>query len=306
VKPLAKLSISLPGLIVSLLAAFFFLYEFFLRTFVGSVSHQVIPDLHLNAETYALLGSAYFFAYGSMQIFVGMLTDKFGVKRIMLFAIMVCVLATYLFSIATDFNSGLLSRFLMGFGSSFAFICLLTVVMNWLPKKYFGFFAGMSQLIGTVGPLLAGGPLIAYLASSHLNWREALVKVAMIGVVLAVTIFIVMKDKRIEVSEEKSHALRPMKVRLKKLFATSQAWYIALYSAAVYFSIALLGAIWGTEYLQARGLSQEVAAEMVSLAWLGYAVGCPLVWAFSDLSKRRSPMLMYCSLVGVAVTACIS
>ena len=112
------------GLIIWMIAAFFFLYEFFLRTFVGSVAHQIIPQLHLTVEKFALIGSAYYIAYGVMQIPVGILVDKFGVKRVMLFATLMCVFATFLFSHATDFAFAFVSRFLMGFGSSFAFVCL--------------------------------------------------------------------------------------------------------------------------------------------------------------------------------------
>ena len=82
-----KSPISALGLLIWGLAAFFFLYEFFLRTFIGSVAHQVIHDLRLNAETFAILGSAYYIAYGVMQVPVGILVDKFGVKLIMTFAI---------------------------------------------------------------------------------------------------------------------------------------------------------------------------------------------------------------------------
>ena len=113
-----KSPISTLGLIIWGLAALFFLYEFFLRTFVGSVAHQVIPDLKLNAETFAIIGSAYYVAYGVMQIPVGILADKFGVKILMVFATLVCVVSTFLFAHADGFSTAFISRLLMGFGSS--------------------------------------------------------------------------------------------------------------------------------------------------------------------------------------------
>ena len=73
-----------------------------------------------------------------------------------------------------------------------------------------------------------------------------------------------------------------------------------------YVSIALLGAIWGTEYLQAQGLSQSSAADMVSIAWLGYAVACPLLGAISDFSKRRKPALIFCAILGFFSTSLIT
>ncbi len=302
-----KSPVSALGLMIWGLAALFFLYEFFLRTFIGSVAHQVIPDLKLNAETYAMIGSAYYITYAIMQIPVGILADKFGVKIIMIFATLVCAGATFLFAHSTGFITALSSRLLMGFGSSFAFVCLLVVVVTWFPRKYFGFFAGTSQFIGTMGPLLAGGPLIAMMATHHETWRTALYQIGGFGIVLAVLILLIVKNKPRD-SEQTLIFLKqeePLKHRLLRLARNKQAWLVAFYSATGYVSIALLGAIWGTEYLQVRGLSQNIAADIISLAWLGYAIGCPLLGAFSDIAKRRKPTLIFCSIVGLVVTASI-
>jgi len=299
-----KSPISALGLVIWGLAASFFLYEFFLRTFIGSVAHQVIPDLKLNAETFAIIGSGYYIAYGLMQVPVGVLTDKFGVKVIMIFATLICAGSTYLFSQATEFNTAFMSRVIMGFGSSFAFICLLVIAITWFPKRFFGFFAGMSQFIGTMGPLLAGGPLIAYMASTHQDWRTTLSQIGMFGIVLAILMLLFVRNKPRD-SEQAVIFLKrqePLLPRLKRLAKNNQAWYIGLYSATVYVSMSLLGAIWGTEYLQVQGLTQGIAASIISVSWLGYAVGCPVLGALSDIAKRRNPILVFCALLGFCIT----
>lgn len=300
--------ISILGFSIWLLAALFFLYEFFLRTFVGTVAHQVIPDLHLSAETFALLGTAYYVAYGGMQMPVGILTDIFGVKKILIFALLVCSAATFYFAHSTGFISAFTSRVLMGFGSSFAFVCLLVICVMWFPRKYFAFFAGASQFIGTMGPLLAAGPLVAVLSHTNLSWRTLLSYVASFGVVLAFLIFVIMRPKPRDYESEvvKLTHKEPLLKSLKKLMQNKQAWAVALYSATNYVPIAMLGAIWGTIYLQSRGLSQGQAANLISLSWLGYAIGCPLAGAFSDFCRRRKPTLIFCSVLGVVVTIFIT
>lgn len=303
-----KSPLSALGLIIWVIAALFFLYEFFLRTFVGSVAHEIIPDLKLNAETFAIIGSAYYIAYALMQVPVGILVDKFGVKRIMIFATLLCAGATFWFSYSNSFSTALISRLLMGFGSSFAFVCLLVIAVTWFPRKNFGFFAGASQFIGTMGPLLAGGPLIALMTATHESWRTALMEIGSFGIVLTVLIIFIVRNKP-RGGEQTLIYLKqaePLKDRLLRLVKNKQAWFVAFYSATVYVSISLLGAIWGTEYLQARGLTQGGAADMVSLAWLGYAIGCPLLGALSDIAKRRKPTLIFCSLIALISTAGIT
>lgn len=303
-----KSPISALGLIIWSLAALFFLYEFFLRTFVGSLAHQIIPDLNLNIETFAIMGSSYYFAYGIMQMPVGMLADKFGIRNILTFAVVICAGATLLFANATGFGSALASRILMGLGSSFAFVCLLVIVMTWFPKKYFGFFAGLSQFIGTMGPLIAGGPLVAIVTASGGSWRVPMTYVGQAGFALAILIFLIVRNRPRDSVKKLIHLRSNVsfKASLMKLLSNSQAWFISLYSAVTYAPVALLGAIWGTEYLESHGLTQHDSAYIVSLAWLGYAVGCPLLGAISDISKRRKQLIVLCAFIGLVVTSMIS
>ncbi len=298
--------VSLIGVGIWLIAASFFLYEFFLRTFVGSIAHQVIPSLHLSIEEFTMVGSAYYIAYGVMQIPVGILADKFGVKGIMVFAALLCAIATYLFSMSTGFYTAIASRFLMGLGSSFAFLCLLIIVSNWFPEKFFGFFAGLSQFIGTMGPALAGGPLIAFLVETHTGWRHTMQYIGDVGILIAfLALFFVRSGPSAKKEENRMIFLsktEPLWPRIKNLLKTKQAWVIACYSATVYISISLMAAIWGTEYLETRGLSQYSAASMVSIAWIAYAVGCPLFGILSDLTKRRKPWMILCGLLGLVST----
>lgn len=294
------------GFFIWFIGAVFFLYEFFLRTFVGSIAHQIIPDLHLTVEQFSILGSAYYLAYGLMQIPVGVLTDKFGVKLTMVFATLLCALSTYLFAHSAGFYSATLSRFIMGFGSSFAFICLLVIASNWFPKRFFALFAGLSQFVGTMGPALAGGPLVAVLAAEHMSWRSAFTLVGSFGVVLAILSLLFVKG-----SPKKCRSVflflskdEPLWQRLKRLFQNKQAVAIASYSACVYVSMALMSAAWGTEYIQSMGFSQASSAYMITISWLAYAIGCPLFGAISDMTKRRKPIMVLCALLGF-VSVCL-
>ncbi len=299
--------IRLLGLFIWLVVAFFFLYEFFLRTFVGSIAHQLIDDLQLNISQFTLIGTAYYFSYGLMQVPVGILTDKFGVKKMVIFATLICALATLFFAHSQSFSEALLGRVIMGFGSSFGFVCLLVIVSNWFPKKLFGFFAGASQLIGTMGPVFAGGPLISWLTTSHIDWRVALSYIGLVGILLAVLTLLFVKNKPRGGQDTLLFLAKNERIwtRLKRLIKNKQAWIIAVYSAAVYIPIAVMAAVWGTDYLQALGLSQKNAAYMISIAWIAFAIGCPGFGFLSDLTKRRKPYLILSSLLGIISTALI-
>ncbi|MFO8702451.1 hypothetical protein SC603_10180 [Legionella pneumophila serogroup 2] len=61
--------ISLKGLSVWSICAIFFMYEFLLRTVVGTFQTQLMSDLNLTPMTFSLLSSTgYLVIYGVMQI----------------------------------------------------------------------------------------------------------------------------------------------------------------------------------------------------------------------------------------------
>lgn len=298
---------SMIGMIAWFIAALFFLYEFFLRTFVGTIAEQLIADLHLSVKQFTLVGSAYYLAYALMQIPVGILADKFGVKKIIIFATLVCALATVLFAHAHSFLAAAAGRFFMGFGSAFAFVSLLVIAANWFPRRLFGFFAGASQFIGTMGPVLAGGPLIAWLHAAHLGWRSALSTVGAFGIVLALLTLVFVKNKPRggEATVLFLSKTSSLSSRLRRLLKTRQVWVVAIYSASVYVALAVMAAVWGTNYLQSLGLTQDFAAYMISLAWIAYAIGCPLLGYLSDRLHRRKPFLVACAVLGLVSTLLI-
>ena len=297
--------ITLLGVFIWAIAAFFFLYEFFLRTLLGSLEPQVMKSLQLNAETFSILGSCYYLTYGLMQIPVGIIVDKAGVKFTMVFASILCGISAVCFGLSDSFITGLLSRLLMGFGSSFAFICLLVLARTWFPKKNFGLFAGLSQFIGTLGPILAGGPLVLFLQKEGLDWRQGMLSLGGVGLVIAVVSLLFVRTREQEDKERTLQFLErrvSMGQQLRNLFTNNQAWLVAVYSALIYTSIATLGAIWGTRVLIAKGFDQSRAAEMVSLLWVGYAVGCPVTGYVSDAIKSRKKVLIFLGFMATLST----
>lgn len=295
--------ISFFGTIIWFLASMFFLYEFFLRTFVGSVANQIMDDLSLNAERFALVSSAYYFTYAIMQIPVGILVDKFGVRKILVFGTVICAISAFLFAHSETYAQAFIARLIMGFGSSFAFICLLVIASTWFPRRYFAFFTGTSQFIGTMGPLLAAGPMVKLLIATDLSWQQLLSMIGFLGFILAVLLLLFVKDKGRDGGETIIYLKRerPFSDYLKRLAKNPQVWYIAIFSSIIYTSVSLLGAVWGTAYLESFGLKHYTSANIVSLSWLGYALGCLIFGAYSDKTERRRPVMLFCAAVSIVL-----
>ncbi len=300
--------ISIAAFIVWICCLIFYLYEFFLRTFIGTLAGKIINGLSLNSEEFAIMGAAYYIAYSFMQIPVGYLTNRFGAKKTVISATVLCAGSLFLFSIAKGFWIAFVARFFMGLGSSFGFVSLLVVITNWFAQKQHALMIGLSQFLGTMGPLLSAGPLATIMKTSNLSWRALLVRLAAFGLFFSVLMLFLFRNKSKRRSQSQIIIERPIKLlhQLKMLFKNKQAWLVAFFSGLTYESIDFLGAMWGTYYLQSRGLSLESAGYTISIGWLGFAIGCPFTTLISEWIKRRKPILIACSFIGLICTLLVN
>lgn len=294
------------GLIIWFICALFFLYEFFLRTVLGIFQVPLMNELNLSAIQFAMLSTtAYQVIYGIMQLPVGVIAVRYGLKKTLLLAAIICSIATLGFAISQTYASALFFRFLMGLGSSFGFVCLLLSVYDWLPKKNIALFIGLSQFIGTMGPLCAAGPLSSILASNLQGWRGLFFALSCLGSGLTALIFYFVESNKQQhdsffiLSRPKSFYFN-----IRQLLKQKQVWYIGFYSALVYFSLEYFSENEGITFLVAKGLSIRFSAYLISLAWLGYALGCPFLGYLSDKYQFRKPIMVFsilCVLLSLLV-----
>jgi MFS family permease len=191
----------------------------------------------------------------------------------------------------------------MGFGSSFGFITLLIIVSNWFPRKLNGFVSGASLCIGTLGPVFAGGPMIEFLSASHLNWPHLMDMIGILGLILAVIMFFVVKNNNrngesVTIYLRKEHSFL---YYLKTLVRNSQVWFIAIYSGITNIPMILIGGAWGIPFMVASGFTNAEAASAISLIWVGYAIGALLFGGVSDKIERRRPIIVFSTITNIVL-----
>jgi MFS transporter, ACS family, D-galactonate transporter len=125
-----------------------------------SVSHEsLIAAFGISNIAFGYLSSAYNWTYALCQLPIGVLLDKFGVKRIGRISIFVWGLASFFASIAPGIPSLFAARFLLGVGEAPTFPANAKAVGLWfpaakrgLPTAIFDSAAKFSSVIGV--PLL--------------------------------------------------------------------------------------------------------------------------------------------------------
>lgn len=296
-----KIHASLLGTFILILATFYYFYEFFLRVILGTIASEIMDDLNIGAEQFAFIGSAYYLTYSLMQTPVGILVDRFGVRLLLTVACIFCNIGVFGLVLADGFTLALISRFFIGFGSSFAFVSILVLALNWFPRDQFATLSGLMQFLGSVGPFLGGAPLAWVLLMSGNDWRFVLFCVAIFGIALNIFLALFVRTSPKGQASELIFLNRaePLRKRLLELFKNKQAWWTVAFAGMSYGTLPLLGAFWGTSYLKAKGFDRETAAFIISMIWIGLAVGSPSLGKLSELIKRRRVPLIISGLLGM-------
>lgn len=290
------------GSLVCAVGAFFYCYEFVLRIIPGALQSELSAAFgHISATTFGQLSAFYYFAYSPMQMPVGMLMDRYGPRKLLIFACLCCTLGSWMFTDTSSIWVAGSGRFMVGFGSSFAFVGVLTLAIRWLPRRYFSLVAGLITTLGMLG-LVYGEVKITDIAVSF-GWRHVLDLMVIIGAVLTVVIFAVVRDGP-EGHESHKHPLPEFFHNVWKVLCSPQVWLIGFVGACLYTSLSVFGELWGKSYLeQAHHLTKAEAARTVSAMFLGWAVGAPIAGYFSDRTGRRVLPLVVGAIMGLI---CIS
>jgi len=127
------------------LAASTFLYAFLQRVSPSVMVEDLMRDFGVGAAVLGSLSAFYLYAYAGLQIPLGLLFDRFGVRRLMVASIAVSGAGSLIFAAAPAVEIAYLGRALIGAGAACSFVGALTVTALWLPPARFAMLAGLAM-----------------------------------------------------------------------------------------------------------------------------------------------------------------
>lgn len=287
-------SLSLPAIIMCILGAVFYCYEYYLRVAPSVIQPQLMQAFNLSQAGLGGLVAYYYLAYVPLQIPVGLMMDYWGPRRVLTVACLACALGSYLFG-TTDINVvAKLGRFLVGFGSAFAYVGVLKIANLWLPKRYFATIAGLCSALGMLGAMSSGVLMTMFV--ELIDWQQAFVISAFVGLILALVLLMIIRDKsdkHVMQLGRDSHAGKSLAAELLEVVRQPQLWINGVIGCLSFLPLTAFAEFWAVSYLQSLGLAKEQAAMGAGIVFLGYAVGAPIWGYISELmSSRRTPMMI--------------
>lgn len=283
---------------VWLFGALFFLVDYVIRVSPSVLTPTLMAEFQTDAFSIGAFSGFFYYAYISMQIPVGILVDRFGPKRLLVFSSAICAVSTFMFASMHSLEMGYLSRLIMGFGASFALVGTWKLTSLWFPAKRFAFLAGTAQAMGMLGATIGQGPMAGFY--EQFGWRSCMYGLGIFLLVLCLFFLFVVKDFNPYIQHTDININEKIKIfpSLKKVMKNPQTWYNCLFVGLLYAPSACFGEQWGASFLaSSQNVSIEQAGHATGIMFIGLAIGCPILGLISDRLKRRLVVMRVCIVV---------
>ena len=228
-----------------LLGMLFFLYAFVQRVAPSVMTGELMRDLAVGATSLGVLSSAYFYSYALLQLPIGLLTDRFGPRRLMSAAALGCAVASLGFAYSETLWSATFYRALIGIGVAFAFVGTLAILVEWFPSGRFAFYAGFLQSMGMFGALAGQAPLRWFI--ENYGWRMVFVSFAVIAAILSLALYRIVPRSPVNtenVKQTQSTYKASLSRSLLEVIRNPQSWVCALFGFGMAAQMLAFAGLW--------------------------------------------------------------
>jgi MFS family permease len=292
--------------VIWLLSALFMFYKYALEVSPSVMTSTLMSTFKISGTALGNLAACYFYAYLLLQIPAGLLLDKIGPRKVTTLAIVLCAIGSMTFARADSLLVAGIGRFLTGAGAAFAAVNCLKLIANWFPQKQFAFMAGLMMTVAMLGAVGGQAPLAAFIDA--MDWRYAMEFIGIAGLVLAALFWLTVRDLSPEHKKEKHIVSQSVSFvdSLKRVLKNRQAWWLSAYSGFAFAPVMIFGGLWGVAFIsEAFGISSNMAAQSVSLIFIGFAVGAPVLGWFSDWLGRRVIVMFWGTLLALITISAV-
>ena len=151
------------------LLSILFTITLFLRSSMAVIANDLMQEFLLTPVTLGIISSIFFWVYGILQMPVGYIADRFGVRRTVITFGLIGVGGTILFCLAKSISILSWARLMIGIGTAGVFIPSVKYVSISFQPQYFARMTSLISSVANIGPILAAFPLALFVETT--NWR---------------------------------------------------------------------------------------------------------------------------------------
>jgi len=170
------------------------------------------------------------------RIIIGMMTDRFGPRKVYSGLLLVASIPCFFFAFAQDYQQLAIARFALGFVGA-GFVVGIRMVSEWFPHNELGTAEGIYGGWGNFGSAAAALtlPTLAVMFGGDNGWRYA---IAITGALMLVYSFIYYAGAR-DVPEG-SHYFKPKNSKSMLVTSQSDLWFLLVMKIPLYIALSLL------------------------------------------------------------------
>lgn len=274
------------------------------RTVGAIMASQLQAEFVLSPQALGLFSAAFHFAFGAMQLFMGIGIDLHGVRRTVLTAFPLAIAGALLSALSTDYGVLVAGQVLIGIGCAPAFLVCTVFIARHFPAARFASVSGLVLGIGSVGMLLTGTPL-AWLVQER-SWRMGFVVLAAASALAWLAIWHRVREPARPDSPPKESVAQALR-QFGALFALPHTFGIMVLGAVTYAAFISLRGLWlGPLLIERHGYSLVQSGHVALVVSLVSLVGPPLFGQLDRDGPARRRRIIGCSLVYAGLFAAIA
>ena len=295
-------------ILILLNAVYFFVY--FHRVSTAVLAPYLMEAFSASGASLGGMSSAYFYPYALSQPIVGMLTDRFGARKVITFSTFIEFLGALLFGLAPTLFLAAIGRGLIGLGAAGVFVPALKVLLPWFGPMAFGQMNAILLAVGNMGAIVASTPFAWFI--QQIGWRSSFFVIAVIIFLLAI-----LSRKYIQ---ETPPGYSPDPPQKKTSPPTNKKGFTDILKSPLFWGMTALfytfggpfstfQGLWGYPFLvDVFGYGKLEAGNLIMIIAFGVILGGPVLGYLTDRTFARSKrrFLSVCLLIQVLNWTCIA
>ncbi|NYH26639.1 MFS transporter [Paraburkholderia bryophila] len=244
-----------------------------------------VREFALTSIARGWLNSAVFWSYGLVQMPMGWLVDRYGVKWPYSICFVLWCIAAAATGAVTTLSALIVMRLLIGVAESVVVPATYRYLANNFEETQKGTALGIFSIGGKMGPAL-GAPIAAWMIVTY-SWNVMFIATGLVGLIWLVPWLLTVRNDYPTKEELAAAIHRASSVPLKNLLASPVVWG-GLINNFCYSYFAFYCMTWMPAYLvEQRGLSLEKSGLFTFFSFVGIAIVAALAgWGADRIIAR--------------------
>jgi MFS family permease len=277
------------------------------RTAAAIMASHLQVEFGLSPQQLGSYAGAFHFAFGAMQLFMGVGIDLHGVRRTILTSFPLAICGALLSALAHSYVLVVLGQVLIGFGCAAAFLVCTVFITRHFPQQRFASLSGVVLGIGSGGMLLTATPL-AWVVQ-EVSWRAGFLVLAGLSALAWLIIYFMVREPH--QADTRRHESAAAALRgIGALLLLPHTLGIMALGAVTYASFMSLRGLWlGPLLVNRYGYSLVQTGNVALMVSVASIFGPPLFGRFGPQGVGRRRCIIGFTLalavlfIGMALTS---